>query len=185
MTDSEISALLCAARSFTPAQAIVVRKWIVEPADRHLRQKRYAQFLNSPYWRSASAIFRALREMCEVCKTEKSTQVHHLSYKNLGRERDEDLQAVCAGCHTDHHKQKVVEPGVKIIRHVRRVKGRKRPKGMSRRKWRRLRESGIRTVVMVETRRPETYQKPSIAPRRCSTPGCNQWIWGLECANCA
>ena len=37
---------------------------------------------------------------CEACggKT-RCLEVHHLTYERLGRERDEDLQAVCRPCH--------------------------------------------------------------------------------------
>ena len=37
---------------------------------------------------------------CEACgKKTRCLEVHHLTYKRLGRERDEDLQAVCRPCH--------------------------------------------------------------------------------------
>jgi len=40
---------------------------------------------------------------CQLCGFRYQLDVHHLSYKNLGNEKDEDLLVVCRRCHNDLH----------------------------------------------------------------------------------
>lgn len=44
---------------------------------------------------------------CERCKKKsRRLEVHHLTYERLGRERDEDLQALCPSCHKKADKER-------------------------------------------------------------------------------
>ena len=44
---------------------------------------------------------------CERCgKKTRRPEVHHLTYERLGREKDEDLQAVCRDCHPTADKER-------------------------------------------------------------------------------
>jgi len=40
--------------------------------------------------------------MCQYCGGE-ATEVHHLTYENIGNEPLEDLIAICRLCHKDQH----------------------------------------------------------------------------------
>lgn len=65
----------------------------------------YKAYLQSEWWkkRRKKALHRA-NYQCEECYTEEKLHVHHLSYKNIGNERPEDLQVLCAACHYHKHE---------------------------------------------------------------------------------
>jgi hypothetical protein len=57
-------------------------------------------YLRSPHWRTRRARAIALAGgRCERCGKPGRLEVHHLTYKRLGRERDRDLRALCHPCH--------------------------------------------------------------------------------------
>jgi hypothetical protein len=57
-------------------------------------------YLRSPHWRARRARAIALAAgRCERCGKPGRLEVHHLTYKRLGRERDRDLRALCHRCH--------------------------------------------------------------------------------------
>jgi 5-methylcytosine-specific restriction endonuclease McrA len=70
----------------------------------------YQAYLNSPKWKNKrlKVLMRA-KFKCEQCKKAQATQVHHLTYKrlgkgdNIGSEPLSDLLAVCARCHRKIH----------------------------------------------------------------------------------
>jgi hypothetical protein len=45
-------------------------------------------------------------------------QVHHLTYENIGREKDEDLLAVCERCHRSFHDLPNATPKAWILQRV-------------------------------------------------------------------
>jgi hypothetical protein len=62
----------------------------------------YAEYLASDWWRARRLLVgQAVGWRC-ACGA-RATQVHHLTYRRLGRERDSDLVALCAGCHAEIH----------------------------------------------------------------------------------
>ena len=75
--------------------------------------KRYADWLASPGWhrrrqRWASEEQRRYgRIVCALCRARWSRSrgdLHHLSYSRMGRERHEDLMAMCRPCHELVHQ---------------------------------------------------------------------------------
>jgi len=66
----------------------------------------YDEYVSSPYWRRVvrPRILRRAAGRCELCHGDYNTEVHHLTYERLGHERDEDLMALCAGCHATVHE---------------------------------------------------------------------------------
>ena len=62
--------------------------------------ERYRAVMGSGGWRRrrAAAIRRAGRR-CQRCGARGPLDVHHLTYRTLGRERPGDLLAVCERCH--------------------------------------------------------------------------------------
>lgn len=65
----------------------------------------YRTYIRSQKWRETA---RAARERaghkCQLCgRTDERLEVHHNSYKRLGREKPDDLVCLCATCHRLHH----------------------------------------------------------------------------------
>lgn len=68
---------------------------------------RYQKYLQSDEWQAVRArILKRARGKCEKCGKRPPIQVHHKTYARLGRERDEDLLAVCGPCHQAEHPDK-------------------------------------------------------------------------------
>jgi 5-methylcytosine-specific restriction endonuclease McrA len=70
-----------------------------------LRAMPYGDYLRTLHWRVVrkAAIYRAGFQ-CQRChEPTRHFEVHHVSYANLGDEADDDLMAVCRGCHETLH----------------------------------------------------------------------------------
>lgn len=66
----------------------------------------YNAYLRSPVWRERAAMVRRRAGgICEGCGTQPATQVHHLTYKHVGREFLWELRAVCEECHDRIHSE--------------------------------------------------------------------------------
>jgi 5-methylcytosine-specific restriction endonuclease McrA len=60
----------------------------------------YRDYLKSPQWKKTSrAAIKRAGGTCQMCQDAPATQAHHLDYTRVGRERPEDVQAVCDPCH--------------------------------------------------------------------------------------
>ncbi len=60
----------------------------------------YSGYLKSCVWEiKKQSVRRRARGVCEACGIASSTQVHHLTYDNVGREPLFDLVAICTKCH--------------------------------------------------------------------------------------
>jgi hypothetical protein len=68
------------------------------------RSLDYDEYITSAEWREkrAEALARA-GNMCQQCGANGSLEVHHLTYKNLGNERPEELLVLCRFCHALAH----------------------------------------------------------------------------------
>jgi len=84
--------------------------------------KDYNKYLNSSHWRLTKA--KLLRSklvqrnhkglpVCEACGSDKKLQVHHRTYKTIGKERCMDLALVCELCHMHIH-QYAQEKGINL-----------------------------------------------------------------------
>jgi len=81
-------------------------KFIIQAAVRYgldhllLRDpESYATYVRSPDWIRRSNEVLAARRVCErPCCAARSESVYHLRYDRLGRERPEDIQAMCRAC---------------------------------------------------------------------------------------
>ncbi len=63
----------------------------------------YKKYLKSDSWREIRRrIWRAANGRCATC-CGKGRHVHHKTYTRLGRERDSDLELLCAFCHGRKH----------------------------------------------------------------------------------
>lgn len=65
----------------------------------------YANYLKSRHWALTRSRIIQNHPYCEMCKSaDKPLQVHHLSYKRLGKEKDSDLTPLCDECHAAVHR---------------------------------------------------------------------------------
>ena len=64
---------------------------------------KYETYINSKEWLEKSERYLKEYPICEICHKHKATQVHHTSYKNIGKEKRRDLLGVCDRCHTHLH----------------------------------------------------------------------------------
>lgn len=63
------------------------------------RRREYQKHMNSIAWAHIrKCILIRDAYCCRMCG-EPASDVHHLTYENFGKERPEDLIALCADCH--------------------------------------------------------------------------------------
>lgn len=61
---------------------------------------QYRDYLKTEQWKNRrKEILVRDGNKCSECGDKKKLQVHHLNYKNLGCEKDEDLVTLCGNCH--------------------------------------------------------------------------------------
>jgi hypothetical protein len=67
----------------------------------------YEKYLASPIWRKKrEKVFERATGICEGCRENPATQVHHLSYEHVGEEYLFELVAICEVCHDKLHDEK-------------------------------------------------------------------------------
>ncbi len=68
----------------------------------------YKTYIESKEWQDIrKRIFRRDNYKCQICGSCKNLQVHHITYENMGQEKDADLVTLCEKCHIeDLHKDK-------------------------------------------------------------------------------
>ena len=73
----------------------------------------YEEYIISPEWK-----YRRIRALwlagwrCESCGDdfEPGLHVHHLTYRNMGNELDNDLQVLCRVCHRAADEEREIDP---------------------------------------------------------------------------
>ncbi len=66
--------------------------------------KSLVEYRSSPHWRRAyDQYVTESKHECLCCTTKLWLQLHHLHYRNLGREKDRDLCWLCYKCHEFVH----------------------------------------------------------------------------------
>jgi len=64
----------------------------------------YSKYLKTKHWKTTrNKVMKEYNKICFDCMGV-ATQVHHLTYENLGKEKDEDLIPLCNDCHEKRHK---------------------------------------------------------------------------------
>ena len=70
----------------------------------------YSIYLKSDKWREKrQKVLHRAQGICEGCRDADSTEVHHLTYDNVGDEFLFQLVALCHKCHTRLHKEQKVK----------------------------------------------------------------------------
>jgi 5-methylcytosine-specific restriction endonuclease McrA len=66
--------------------------------------RQYNTYLESPEWKARrKAVLERDEFLCQGCRKQRATQVHHLTYDRKGNEMLFDLVAVCDECHEAIH----------------------------------------------------------------------------------
>ncbi len=61
----------------------------------------YSLYLKSSWWRKRRKKFWKKYDRICFCCGRYASEIHHCSYKNKGKEKDEDLVAICGECHRE------------------------------------------------------------------------------------
>ena len=70
--------------------------------------EEYREYLQSPEWRiKRTLVLDRCMNVCEGCGLKTATQVHHLTYRNIGNEFLFELKGLCVDCHRRIHPDKV------------------------------------------------------------------------------
>lgn len=76
----------------------------------HLRSKLYTLYLQSPEWKAISDECKRLANFkCNRCDNTTNLHAHHLTYDNIGEEKQEDLECLCLSCHEEEHQRKFTQ----------------------------------------------------------------------------
>ena len=69
-----------------------------------MNKRTYRRYRKSRRWQTKRrTILKRAGYKCRKCGKRHATQVHHETYKRIGRERLRDLTAVCGRCHKRIH----------------------------------------------------------------------------------
>ena len=86
-----------------------------------LKRLSYDKFLETDYWKIIAAYVRQRDNFkCRECGSDKSLQVHHLTYENHGyehRTQEDDLITVCDKCHKNIHRIESKLPQIVRLKH--------------------------------------------------------------------
>lgn len=69
-----------------------------------MTKEQYAEYLNSEeWWQRRTRVLERSNGLCEGCRNDEATDVHHLTYAHAGDEFLFELVALCAPCHERIH----------------------------------------------------------------------------------
>lgn len=73
-------------------------------AEKVRSSKEYEEYIKSNEWQETrQRIFKRDNYRCVKCGASKNLQVHHITYENMGEEKDADLVTLCEKCHNGTH----------------------------------------------------------------------------------
>lgn len=82
--------------------ALFERKRMLEKTD---FDQWYKEYLRSPEWHEKKElIIRRCGGICEGCGKNYVKEIHHLTYKNVGKEFLFELVGLCLSCHKKYHE---------------------------------------------------------------------------------
>ena len=83
------------------------KEWIL-PNVKHW--KSYEQYIQSEEWQASRKLILERDDyQCTMCGSNKTLQIHHITYENLYHENMNDLIVLCADCHTETHRNTTSE----------------------------------------------------------------------------
>jgi len=67
-----------------------------------LKGRNYKKYLKTDHWKEVKLKFRG--RSCEKCGSKYKINIHHLTYRNLGRDKEyNDCVPLCEYCHQEVH----------------------------------------------------------------------------------
>jgi hypothetical protein len=108
-----------------------------------------AEYRRSQWWKRAyDMMVKSGQKTCLCCETQYWLQLHHLHYRNLGREKVRDLCWLCFRCHGFVHEF-ALRNGLSVRRATQQLASRRHVKAPTKRKWfkRKSRQSWKRNVI--------------------------------------
>jgi phage terminase large subunit GpA-like protein len=76
----------------------------------------YKAYLQSSQWKSIrESILKRDKGRCVKCNSSKQLNIHHLHYKNIFHEKEDDLITLCEACHRKEHKKPKKKSNAKKI----------------------------------------------------------------------
>lgn len=71
----------------------------------HSKQRpKYAVYIQSKKWlRRREAFYKKYGRACAACGSKEHLHIHHMSYRHVGDERDDELAVLCDVCHEEFH----------------------------------------------------------------------------------
>ena len=67
-----------------------------------VKKNKYHKYLKSYKWKQKrKQIFREYGKRCWKCGRKLKIQVHHKTYRRLGKEKKRDLKPYCSDCHEE------------------------------------------------------------------------------------
>lgn len=89
----------------------------------------YKEYLLTKHWLKRKADYlRKHKKECTMCGNKYYIQVHHVDYKNLGDEKDEDLVALCKRCHDKLHKNISKATDSKVLSYISKMENARKDK---------------------------------------------------------
>lgn len=65
----------------------------------------YYAYINSKEWEAKKKDYYSRHfKICAICSSIKRINLHHATYREFGKEKDEDLVPLCSGCHSELHR---------------------------------------------------------------------------------
>ena len=73
-----------------------------------MNKTEYKKYLNSKHWLDVRKRYKESKlnkGCCYCCKRKNNLNLHHKTYKRVGKENIDDLMFLCQECHTKEHKK--------------------------------------------------------------------------------
>jgi Na+-translocating ferredoxin:NAD+ oxidoreductase RnfC subunit len=82
-----------------------------------MNKVEYRNYLNSDHWHDFKTMIKVKYGCikCGVCGSTKNTNIHHLNYNHLGKEKLSDVVVLCRYCHKKYHDGEITED---VIKHI-------------------------------------------------------------------
>jgi len=118
-----------------------------------MTKERYQIYLLSEHWKKTRMKRMKIDHFhCIICKKKRHLNVHHLSYKNIGKESVlNDLITICQDCHSKEHQLPTVTREFS-----------KKKKHHNKRKWRLHKVKGICSIPLITKKESLVEYLPSI-----------------------
>ena len=97
------------------------KKWRRRSKNKRKHQPKYREYIKSKEWKKKRRAFIELHgRKCAACDSKNKLRVHHMSYRHLGNERENELIILCARCHEEYHELNGVQQNMieKTLRFV-------------------------------------------------------------------